>query len=326
MAKEKGNRARVAILNLPQKIWKNPMTKRIGARAQRIRAQSKLIIRTEGTGNNCCTKQSKVETEIAPILLPSESDEEQDLHKEENTSSDDCQYLGKTDYKEKKRFATSKHQLVTYQKRKCRRYELEDQSEVLKDRMLGANVVNVSQNHLKAQFDNISGFEDTSLGPHLAFTPVKQDSFIQILHDGDKHWVCVSNIGCTGGTVRLFDSIFTGIKRSIVRQIASIIYTELLGVNVVVEQVQQQTNSIDCGINAIAFATSLLSHQDPCLCCYDEDKLRPHLNQCLTNKYFPHFHARKTLATRRQQQTHTGMKLDVNCAKFQFLMRDVVKT
>ena len=155
--RKKINKARVAMLSLPQK-WNNPMAKRVGARAQRIRAQSKLTIGTEGTGNNC-TKQYNVETEITPILLASENDEE---------------------------------------------HELEDQSEVLKDRMLGADVVNVPQNHLKAQFDNISGFEDTTLGPHLAFIPAKQDSFIQILHDGDMHWVCVSNIGCTGGTVCLF--------------------------------------------------------------------------------------------------------------------------
>ena len=32
--------------------------------------------------------------------------------------------------------------------------------------------------------------------------------FVQILHTGDKHWVCISSIGCLSGEVNLYDSLF----------------------------------------------------------------------------------------------------------------------
>ena len=35
--------------------------------------------------------------------------------------------------------------------------------------------------------------------------------FIQILHTGNYHWVCVSSIGCLSGIVNLYDSLYHNI-------------------------------------------------------------------------------------------------------------------
>ena len=47
------------------------------------------------------------------------------------------------------------------------------------------------------------------------------------------------------------------------------------------EGVQQQTNSVYCGLFAIAFATSLAFGEDPANVTYDSTKLRMYLIKCL---------------------------------------------
>ena len=37
---------------------------------------------------------------------------------------------------------------------------------------------------------------------------VVSGEFVQILHTGQNHWVCVSSVGCIPGTVTLFDSLY----------------------------------------------------------------------------------------------------------------------
>lgn len=49
----------------------------------------------------------------------------------------------------------------------------------------------------------------------------------------------------------------------------------------VVKNVQRQGTGYDCGVFAIAFATSLLHGQDPTTVTYDVRQLRPHLRACM---------------------------------------------
>ena len=37
---------------------------------------------------------------------------------------------------------------------------------------------------------------------------VVSGEFVQLLHTGQDHWVCVSSVGCPQGTVKLFDSLY----------------------------------------------------------------------------------------------------------------------
>ena len=53
----------------------------------------------------------------------------------------------------------------------------------------------------------IEGFQRPTLGPVRNFNVVSGE-FVQLLHTGHNHWVCVSSIGCLPGTVRLFDSLY----------------------------------------------------------------------------------------------------------------------
>ena len=60
--------------------------------------------------------------------------------------------------------------------------------------MLSNESINLTQILLKKQFPEVSGFQDTVIGKTQSFGIVKTDgNFIQILHVGSLHWVCVAN-------------------------------------------------------------------------------------------------------------------------------------
>ena len=48
----------------------------------------------------------------------------------------------------------------------------------------------------------VKGLQRPTLGPCRNFNQVNGE-FIQILHTGEKHWVCVASVGCGDGTVNL---------------------------------------------------------------------------------------------------------------------------
>jgi len=59
-----------------------------------------------------------------------------------------------------------------------------------------------------------------------------------------------------------------------------------------VMNVQQQQGGSDCGLFAIAFATSLVFGKCPALRCYTQKSMRKHLIDCLENKEMQPFHSR----------------------------------
>ena len=67
------------------------------------------------------------------------------------------------------------------------------------------------------------------------------------------------------------------------KQIACIMIIGGEKVEVHVQPVQQQTNSVDCGMFAIAFATGILHGEDVTQVRHDVPKMRPHLTNCSDN-------------------------------------------
>lgn len=150
---------------------------------------------------------------------------------------------------------------------------------------LNDTIVNCTQNCLRKQF-NSPGLYDTSLGPHLTYP--KAQLFHQILHDSN-HWILISTINSLPPTVMVFDSGFHGqISPCIQKQTASILRTLVNKVIFSVQPVQQQTNSSDCGVFAIAFLVELLFGGDPTTVKFDVGKMRSHLYSCLQSGKFDH--------------------------------------
>ena len=125
----------------------------------------------------------------------------------------------------------------------------------------------------------LEGLHRPTLGCVRNFDVVSGE-FIEILHTGSDHWVCVSSIGCLPGNVHLYDSLFHDIINQEIEEQTN----DLLGGKLVQLQfvpVQQQTNNSDCGVFAIAFAVSLALGTNPKHVTFDTSRMRSHLAFCL---------------------------------------------
>ena len=134
---------------------------------------------------------------------------------------------------------------------------------------------------LSDKFPNIQGLCTPLLGQKLqypvynCFTAAAGFSYVQIIHcPVFEHWITIEI--SFDEEVRIFDSLFVNkLSYEVKKQIASIIQTKHNQIELKLEKTQQQQNTTDCGIFAIAFATDLCHGIDPVRCNYsDGNELR----------------------------------------------------
>ncbi len=149
-----------------------------------------------------------------------------------------------------------------------------------KDGWLDCDIIQAAHCIMQQVNPLIEGFQRPTLGPARNFAIVTGE-FIQILYTGNSHWVCTSSIGCVPGTVNLYDSLYMNvIHNEVVEQVENLVGEDVFEeLNLV--PVQQQNNGSDCGVFAIAYATSLLYGTPPETIEYDISRMRHHLYQCL---------------------------------------------
>ena len=82
---------------------------------------------------------------------------------------------------------------------------------------LDCTIIHQAQVYLQQLNTGIRGLQRPVLGPVRSFDIMRGD-FVQILHTGDKHWVCISSIGCLSGEVNLYDSLFHNILEDEVKE------------------------------------------------------------------------------------------------------------
>ncbi len=173
-------------------------------------------------------------------------------------------------------------------KRPSFKLEKEDEAVITGNHMLTDKHITIAQNLLKKQFPHINGLMSTTLGPIGQFEVMQNKKFIQILHTGQTHWVCITNIDCAHGTIKVYDSLYKSLTPLTKKQIADILYCENDKIDVLVQPVVPQTNAVDCGVYAIAYAMSLCLGDDPCNIKLNRRTIRQHLWQCiLTEKLTP---------------------------------------
>ena len=82
---------------------------------------------------------------------------------------------------------------------------------------------------------------------------------VQILNESNTHWLCVSTIGCQPDEVSIYDSKLrkTKVHPQVTKQIASLRHTKGPQLKLRVMHSQGQSGGNDCGLFAIATATSL---------------------------------------------------------------------
>ena len=158
-------------------------------------------------------------------------------------------------------------------------------SSIKNGEQLNDSNINAANCLLQGQFSEIQGLASPVLGRKLCF-PTFNDilgysgqPYLQVLHNSSNHWIAIEIV--SKEEVHVYDSLFSNPNYCIIKQISSIIQSRSPKVQLFLEKVQFQQNSIDCGVYAIAFLTDLCHKLDPATHHYSDSKdLRDHLIQC----------------------------------------------
>ena len=106
---------------------------------------------------------------------------------------------------------------------------------------------------LMSQFKNIAGFKCTLLQPRLKLDCSKD--LVQILHICGGHWIVISNIHTMKTRLYVYDTVYSTVSEETKKIISGMIKND---VRIdVYPGLQKQIGGADCGVFAIAIATSL---------------------------------------------------------------------
>ena len=127
--------------------------------------------------------------------------------------------------------------------------------------------INAAQRILKITFPKINGLRQTLLQdkPHKEST----ENALQIFHIEGNHWVCATTIGASGKKVLVYDSAYTRWSDQAVSFVRKQFRCAASSVTIQ-KKVQKQRGGNECGLYAIANATSLAYGKDPINMTYIE--------------------------------------------------------
>ena len=167
---------------------------------------------------------------------------------------------------------------------------------ILRNGKICSDVMNFASSIIKDQY-SVDGLQNTGNAPFLnefdkweyalTFKSMKSIPSAQIHHTGKDHWVLSI---LHENDVYVIDSLMSRISvitASMEIQLAKLYETR----RVILPNVQQQQNSVDCGIFAIAFLVELCANGFNNLInsTFDVSEMRNHLSVCIENKHFQPF-------------------------------------
>ena len=74
-----------------------------------------------------------------------------------------------------------------------------------------------------------------------------------------------------------------------------------------------QAGTCDCGLYAIAYATTIANGDDPCHIVYDQSKMRRHLFQCFLEGKLTPFPCRQGLLSKTRVKTSDDIEVFCHC-------------
>jgi len=160
---------------------------------------------------------------------------------------------------------------------------LDDVTELTKTNQLRSGHINAAQLILKLHHPDIGGLFCCTMGSLLQFPQAEGDKWMQIVHNGSNHWLLVAKGFSQPDHVLIYDSM-PGISwnnEHVLSCMSSLLKSPEKEMTYVVKNCQRQNNGYDCGVFAIAYATSLANGEDPATRLYDPKKLRNHLVECM---------------------------------------------
>ena len=150
------------------------------------------------------------------------------------------------------------------------------------DRWLNDRHISAAQCLLKRQYPHVDGLQDPILGSRLMFSVMHSEG-VQIIHL-EKHWICISTIGCQPGHVDVYDSLYSTLSPSAVRQICNLLHSSERELTVRMRDIQIQSGHSECGLFAIACAECLCRGEDPCRISWRQEIMRKHLISCFSKR------------------------------------------
>ena len=125
---------------------------------------------------------------------------------------------------------------------------------------------------------------------------------IQIINH-QKHWICVSTIGCQPGHVDIYDSLYSSLSPSALQQICNLLHTKEAKLTVRMRDIQMRHGTSDCGLFSIACAVCLCQGDNPCRLSWTQDLMRQHLTNCLSTQRMSSFPGNSRKVSAKSKQT-----------------------
>ena len=150
-----------------------------------------------------------------------------------------------------------------------------------------------AQNLLKKRYPLIDELQIPVLGSQLMFS-VMPSQGIQIIND-QKHWTCISTIGCQPGHVDVYDILYSTLSPSAVQRCTK---RRLI-----------QSGASDCELFSIACAVCLCQGKDHCRFSWTQELMHKHLTACLSNQ-------RTLLFPGKSRKTFAKIKSSIHILSF----------
>eukprot|EP00731_Ephydatia_muelleri_P021358 Em0013g1085a len=153
----------------------------------------------------------------------------------------------------------------------------EDKNVLINGGWLNDKIINAGMQLLQAAFPHLAGFQNPILQVTNCFDIQRSTEFIQCLNVAGMHWITIATVGCTHGTVRVYDSLNKKLTKSMKNTVADILLSSTKKSEVEYVNVQYQLGSDDCGLFAIANACEICFGRDPSVVKYTQKDMRKHL-------------------------------------------------
>ena len=163
---------------------------------------------------------------------------------------------------------------------------MQDRDSIIAGEKLNDMFINVAQRLLKAQFPKIKGLCSTLLQGRKRRT-VFEENMVQIVHSRGNHWITATSANVkTDNQVNVFDSLYDDIDEGTSNIISNVFGPSAVPCSI---KIHKQSGVDDCGLFAIANATTICFSQDPAEMNFDQSLMRLHLAQCIDKKIITSF-------------------------------------
>ena len=203
---------------------------------------------------------------VSSALPKDKRPSEQVVHKEEGESSVD-----EVPETKKIKLSVSESENVT-----------DWQRDIMRGEMLSDIAINIAQRLLKKQFPNLTGLQPTLYQlKDQTDEGVILENQLQVIHCRGNHWIVASSVGCTKGTVNIYDSIYASLDESTKTVVSSLFHART---NMHMQPLQKQVGATDCGLFAIAVISAIAYGKDLSQLQFKQEEMRQHLLNCFKNE------------------------------------------